>query len=198
VLSAIVLGLAQGARHSFEPDHLAAVSALVGQMRGVRQSAWLGAIWGLGHAISLCLVGLVVLAFDASLPAASEQVFQLVVGALLVALGVRALLPPRPQPPHRSVRTPVQALIVGMVHGFAGSSALTALVVAALPTLPSRIAYLGLFGVGSIAAMAAVSGLAGIGLRRLRGDWLALARIPIGLLSISIGIRAFAAACGAS
>jgi hypothetical protein len=193
MLSAIVLGLAQGIRHSFEPDHLAAVSALVGQTRGARRSAWLGAIWGFGHTISLCLVGLCVLAFDASLPDESERWFQLAVGALLIVLGARAALPQDFAGSPRSVRTPVQAAVVGMVHGLAGSSALTALVVAALPTFASRIAYLGLFGFGSIAGMAAVSSVAGIGLGRVRDKWLACVRLPIGIMSIIIGIRTLVA-----
>ena len=41
-------------------------------------------------------------------------------------------------------------LLVGAVHGLAGSGALTALVVATLPSTVTRLSYLALFGVGSI------------------------------------------------
>jgi hypothetical protein len=56
---------------------------------------------------------------------------------------------------------------VGILHGLAGSGALTALVLASLPTTAARLWYVALFGVGSIAGMALLSGLAGWPLARL-------------------------------
>jgi hypothetical protein len=58
-------------------------------------------------------------------------------------------------------------LIVGMVHGLAGSGALAAMAMAALPTLGVQILFMGLFGLGSTVAMAVLSGLAGLPLARL-------------------------------
>jgi ABC-type nickel/cobalt efflux system permease component RcnA len=52
-------------------------------------------------------------------------------------------------------------LALGVVHGLAGSGALTALVLASLPSLASRLVYIALFGIGSVAGMALLSGLAG-------------------------------------
>jgi hypothetical protein len=198
MLSAILLGLAQGIRHSVEPDHLAAVSSLIGQSRGAWRSAWLGAVWGIGHTLSLVAVGVAILASGATLPGAWDRWFEIAVGVLLVALGLRALRPTRRGAPPRPVRTPVQALLVGMVHGLAGSSALTALVVASLPSLASRVGYLCLFGFGSIAGMAAVSAVAGVGLQRACGAWWVLLRSTIGLASVGIGLHAIASGWGAS
>jgi cytochrome c oxidase assembly factor CtaG len=50
---------------------------------------------------------------------------------------------------------------VGVVHGLAGSGALTALVMASLPTLSSQVAYILVFGAGSAIGMAALSACAG-------------------------------------
>jgi hypothetical protein len=58
-------------------------------------------------------------------------------------------------------------LLVGAIHGLAGSGALTALVLATLPSTASRLAYIALFGVGSTLSMAAMSGLLGWPLARL-------------------------------
>jgi len=58
-------------------------------------------------------------------------------------------------------------LLVGILHGLAGSGALTALVLASLPTTSARLWYVALFGIGSIAGMAVLSGLAGWPLARL-------------------------------
>jgi hypothetical protein len=56
---------AQGARHSFEPDHIAAVSVLIGDSRSAWRSAWLGAIWGIGHTVSLVAMCVAVVGFGA-------------------------------------------------------------------------------------------------------------------------------------
>ena len=63
--------------------------------------------------------------------------------------------------------TVARPLLVGAVHGLAGSGALTALVVTTLPSTVTRLAYLMLFGVGSTVGMAALSGLLGWPIARL-------------------------------
>ena len=189
MFTAIVLGLAQGARHSFEPDHLAAVSVLLGESRSIRRSAWLGAIWGFGHTISLVGMSIALLAFGAVLPPAADRIFTLCVALILIVLGARSLLHGRHHPSTRPVRSPLQALVVGMIHGLAGSSALTAMVFVALPTLASRLLYITLFGLGSVIGMAAVSGATGAWLHRIERPWLMTSlRFVIGMTSIAIGV----------
>jgi ABC-type nickel/cobalt efflux system permease component RcnA len=53
-------------------------------------------------------------------------------------------------------------LVVGLVHGLAGSAALTLLVLAQIRSLPVGLAYLAVFGVGSIGGMALTSLLIGL------------------------------------
>ena len=187
--TAIALGIAQGARHSLEPDHLAAVSVLVGEHRDLRRSALLGTLWGLGHTASLVVVGIALAAFGAALPPAAERAFDVAVAAMLVVLRVRAMLRGRHHDAPRKVRTPVQAYIVGSIHGLAGSGALTAMVFATLPTNIGRLLYISLFGAGSIVGMAAISGAAGASLGRLTRPWLlnGLGAV-IGACSIAIGV----------
>jgi hypothetical protein len=60
-----------------------------------------------------------------------------------------------------------QPLLVGAIHGLAGSGTLTALVLAALPSTGARVTYMLLFGLGSTLGMAALSGLLGWPLGRL-------------------------------
>jgi high-affinity nickel-transport protein len=61
----------------------------------------------------------------------------------------------------------LRPLVVGIVHGLAGSGALTVLVLARLPSAPLRFAYMALFSAGSIIGMCALSGLAGWPLARI-------------------------------
>jgi hypothetical protein len=87
----IVLGILVGLRHAFEPDHLTAVSTLVGETHDVRHGALLGVLWGLGHTISLVVVGMILAFVGATLPPRAGTAFELGVAVMLVLLGARAL-----------------------------------------------------------------------------------------------------------
>lgn len=220
-LGALALGTAVGLRHALEPDHLTAVSTLVVDARDARRGMWLGAAWGLGHTISLVLVGTFLLVTETALSPRATSALELAVAVMLVVLGVRSLVAAVREGTrgtihahaHRfGVRNAIggkagahthagpaahlhlagktlawRPLVVGLVHGLAGSGAITALVFAKLPTLPSRLAYITLFGLGSCLGMAAISGLAGAGLRHLAAYKRSIS-IFAGTLSIAVGI----------
>jgi high-affinity nickel-transport protein len=210
----ILLGVLLGLRHAFEPDHLTAVSTLIVETRDVRRGALLGAVWGLGHTASLVVVGTLLLLTGAVLPERTAALFELGVATMLVILGVRSVslairegtrgLEHRhhhgaAEHVHASPDAHVHVagrtlawrpLLVGLVHGLAGSGAITALVFAELPTFTSRLAYIALFGIGSIAGMSIASGVAAGSLRHLavtprRRRGIVLAS---GMLSITLGI----------
>jgi hypothetical protein len=80
-------------------------------------------------------------------------------------------------------------LLVGAVHGLAGSGALTALVLTTLPSTAARLSYIALFGLGSTIGMAALSGLLGWPIARL-GQHRGLARavsLVVGCVSTALG-----------
>ena len=208
------LGSLLGMRHALEPDHLAAVSTLVTEERSGWKAALLGACWGLGHTIALLAVGAVLVLLRAEMPARMVDLFELFVAVMLIGLGLRAIHqaarvgPAGPVHAHqhgRVVHTHTvgaahihigtwtlarRPLLVGAVHGLAGSGALTALVLATLPSTASRLAYMGLFGLGSTLGMAALSGVLGWPLARA-GARPGVARaisFTIGCLSTVLGV----------
>jgi hypothetical protein len=208
------LGSLLGMRHALEPDHLAAVSTLVSRERNGIRAALLGVCWGLGHTLSLVVVGALLVALRAEMPPAVSDLFELLVAFMLVALGFRAIVhaarlgaegPTRvhrhgrlvhshagvPAHVHIGVWTLARRpLLVGAVHGLAGSGALTALVLATLPTTTARLAYMALFGLGSTVSMAALSGLLGWPLARF-GTHHLVARcvsLTVGCTSMVLGI----------
>ena len=81
-------------------------------------------------------------------------------------------------------------LLVGIVHGLAGSARLTALVLATLPSAAARITYMTLFGVSSTLGMAALSGLLGWPLARIGGQTRTLRTISlvVGCASTALGV----------
>src|SRR5207237_913435 len=81
-------------------------------------------------------------------------------------------------------------LLIGAVHGLAGSGALTALVLATLPTTAARLTYMMVFGLGSTLGMAMLSGVLGWPLARL-GAHRRVARamsLAVGCVSTALGL----------
>jgi len=191
-LIAIALGIGLGARHALEPDHLAAVSVLAADSPGPRRGALIGALWGVGHTLSLLACGLAVAIAAARIPARLADLFEIGVAAMLIALGARAVWRARPAPhTHVARRVPgMRALVVGAIHGLAGSGALTALVMTRLPDTGARVSFMLLFGLGSVAAMSAISGAAGWPLARLarRPATSRFLFAAVGATSVALGV----------
>lgn len=211
------LGSLLGMRHALEPDHLAAVSTLVaaqGDERSGYKAALLGVCWGLGHTVSLLAVGAALVVLRAEMPAYASDLFELFVALMLVGLGLRAMYLAARQGPagpsrvhHHGHRVHVhpgapahihigawtlarRPLLIGAVHGLAGSGALTALVLATLPTTAARLTYMMVFGLGSTLGMAMLSGVLGWPLARL-GAHRRVARamsLAVGCVSTALGL----------
>ena len=213
-----LLALALGVRHASEPDHLVAVSTLVADAPTARRAATLGAIWGLGHSLALLGVGGGLMILHWQLSDRLADVFELIVAAMLLVLGVRSIqaalqlraaerkhvFHAHGSVPHRGLHThgggrphrhdaqrrARRPLVVGLVHGLAGSGALTALALANMPSLGSGLAYIAFFGLGSVLGMAALSGLIGAPLSKFtaRNPVQVAALATTGALSFAVGI----------
>jgi hypothetical protein len=175
---ALVLAFLLGLRHATDPDHLVAVTSLVASGdRGARAAARIGAWWGLGHALTLVLIGVPLIALKSELPAAVEGTAEAAVGLVIFALALRVTLKwlqgDYRASPHRHdaaghrhlhrgaghdhppARGPAQAFALGTLHGLAGTGAVVVLLLAALPTRAEAAAALAVFAPMSIASMAA-------------------------------------------
>src|SRR6266850_2592583 len=203
ILTGSALGSLLGMRHALEPDHLTAVSTLVTGERSSVRAAMLGASWGVGHTLSLVIVGASLVVLRAEMPARIADVFEMFVAiALVVRQG--AIGPTHTHhhghvvhrhagaTPHVHVGRWTLArrpLLVGAVHGLAGSGALTALVLATLTSTAARITYMALFGFGSTLGMAILSGLLGWPLAKIGANrtMIRALSVAIGCLSIGLG-----------
>src|SRR5438046_7676822 len=87
-LSIIALGFFLGMRHATDPDHVIAVSTIVSREREIGKSAWIGAFWGLGHSLTIFVVGAAIIVFDVVIPPRIGLSMELAVGLMLVLLGV--------------------------------------------------------------------------------------------------------------
>jgi ABC-type nickel/cobalt efflux system permease component RcnA len=91
LLGAVGLGLVLGMRHALDADHVAAVSTIVSEQRGLRGSALVGGFWGLGHALALLLAGGALLAWRLQVTERVAALLEAGVAVMLVLLGILAI-----------------------------------------------------------------------------------------------------------
>lgn len=177
------LGFLLGVRHAFDADHIAAVSTIVSEHKSIKISSLVGIFWGLGHTLSLLLVGSAILLFKIEVPKSVALSFELIVGVMLVLLGFNALATINKNKVHlhghkhgkekhihfHSHRQTKghwhehqllnRSLLVGIVHGLAGSAAIALLALATISSIWLGIIYILLFGIGSVTGMALISSI---------------------------------------
>jgi ABC-type nickel/cobalt efflux system permease component RcnA len=180
---AIVLGL----RHATDPDHLAAVTALIASRkeRTKRLAARLGFAWGVGHATTLFAFGLPILLFKAYLPERAQQAAEMTIGFVIIALAVWLLVRWRRGLFHVHVhdhgagphvhghshgdgrshahthavraRSPLQAFGIGLVHGMGGSAGVGILLLATIHSRAIAVIALALLALFTAVSMALLS-----------------------------------------
>src|SRR5258708_3441443 len=112
VISLLLLGLLLGMRHALEADHLAAVASLATRSKGMRGTILQGAVWGLGHTLTLLVAGGACLLLRAAISARLAAALEGVVGVMLLLLGADVLLRMR----RRRVHVHVHRHDDGTVH----------------------------------------------------------------------------------
>src|SRR5579859_7752704 len=88
LLSIIVLGFFLGMRHATDPDHVIAVTTIVSRQRSIRHAALIGVLWGLGHTITILVVGSAIILFGVVIPARVGLTMEFSVGLMLILLGI--------------------------------------------------------------------------------------------------------------
>jgi len=155
------LALALGLRHAADPDHVVAVAAITARTRRVFPAMWLGVVWGLGHTLTLFVVGAGIIVFNLVVPPRVGLSLEFVVGIALVAVGLLNVSPTKAKAPDVTPdRTGIpawRAFFVGLAHGLAGSAAVALLVLATVRDPRRACAYLLVFGFGTLAGMAVIT-----------------------------------------
>jgi ABC-type nickel/cobalt efflux system permease component RcnA len=214
------LGFLLGLKHATEADHLAAVSTIAAGRKSLWGSALVGGLWGLGHTISLVAAGILVLFLNVEISERAETALEFAVGIMLTLLGLNVLkkivngarvhLHKHEHGPHAHAHPHIhetgaahephthhglslspRALIVGMIHGMAGSAALMLLVIPTIESKAVGVLYIIIFGIGSIGGMMIMSFLVGLPftLTALRFDrFNRLLQAAAGMISVGLGL----------
>ena len=103
--SILFLGFFLGMRHATDADHVVAVTNIVSQQRSIRSVAWTGILWGIGHSLTVFVVGAAIACFGFVISKRMGLSLDFSVAIMLIILGLlnlnAALCLPREWPPLR-------------------------------------------------------------------------------------------------
>jgi hypothetical protein len=237
-LAVVLLGLLFGVQHATDPDHVVAVATIVSRTRRFGAGAFIGALWGAGHTVTVAVVGALIILFHVTVPAALGLSMELAVAVMLMGLGAvrvggalrgagdvaaehlathhshdnrpafhshshahgdvvhhhphvhpseRLLAALRAVGPGQAARS----LVVGVVHGLAGSVAVALLALATITDPYLAVGYLFVFGIGTIAGMTGITALLALPFTAGAAPlvrWQQKLALGTGLLSLGLGL----------
>ncbi len=198
----LVMAFSLGMLHALDADHVIAITGLNCQQPDKKNSLLFCARWAFGHGGTLLLIGGAVMFLGMAIPERLSAIAENLVGVALIAIGVMVLLEMYRQCAHRAFHR--QSLnnehqhshapvLVGVLHGVAGSAPLLALLPLSQMTSPWRaMSYLLLFGLGVFIAMLIFGGVIGqvFGwLKSWGNNFVNALRLTISFLSIAYGVK---------
>ena len=177
--SLLGFGFLLGLKHSFDVDHIVAISAISSKTETIKKSSLVGMLWGIGHTISLFITGLIVLLFKILIPEKLALLLELIAGLMLIILGLNILIRINRDKIHfhkhkhgkaehihlhshlttKNHNHSHRPLLIGLIHGLAGSAALTLLILTTIDSIFAGIFYISIFSIASIIGMIVVSNI---------------------------------------
>lgn len=160
-LSILALGFVLGIKHAIEPDHVIAVSTIASQSKKLSRSSLAGMFWGIGHTATLFIVGIILLMMKGQIPEKWVMSLEFLVGIMLVYLGITTITSFRKTHFHEShnlenssKKLPyIKAMVIGFVHGLAGSGAMVLLTMSTVNSVMESAIYILIFGLGTVLGM---------------------------------------------
>lgn len=187
-LSILALGFVLGIKHAIEPDHVIAVSTIASQSKKLFRSTLAGVFWGIGHTATLFIIGIILILMKGEIPEKWAMSLEFLVGIMLVYLGSTTILSFKNlhvhhhehdgeghihihshmyNGQHENVHqhknvSYVKSMLIGLVHGLAGSGAMILLTMSSVKSVWEAATYILIFGVGTVIGMLFFTTIIGI------------------------------------
>ncbi len=188
LLSILGLGFILGIKHAIEPDHVIAVSTIASQSKKLWHTSLAGVFWGIGHTATLFLVGIILIFMKGEIPVKWAMSLEFLVGIMLVYLGVTTIFSfknihvhehQHDGDEHKHVHTHessgkhghkhqhkhdtyLKSMLIGLVHGLAGSGAMVLLTMSTVKSVGEAAIYILIFGAGTVMGMLFFTTMIGI------------------------------------
>src|SRR3954451_520643 len=213
-LSILALGFVLGIKHAIEPDHVIAVSTIASQSKKLLRSSLAGVFWGIGHTATLLIVGVILIFMKGEIPEKWAMSLEFLVGIMLVYLGITTILSLKnihlhkhqhDGDEHKHVHshessgkhehkhqhdTYLKSMLIGLVHGLAGSGAMVLLTMSTVKSVGEAAIYILIFGAGTVMGMLFFTTIIGIPfvLSKKRRTISGTLGITTGVISTTFGI----------
>lgn len=204
------LALMLGFKHSYDADHIIAVSTVLRKAQGITSAAWTSISWAAGHMLTATTVTVLLYAFRESLLSGVLSNFEEVVGVMLIALGLWSFRDAfrlhshehshdgmRHYHPHTHSSLEKKSHFhkhmfgIGIIHGLASNDELLLLFTASLgvTTLGGILLGVGIFSIGVVLGMMLFSLLFSYPLLKANGNAVyQVVSISTGTLSVIYGL----------
>ena len=81
-------GFLLGMRHATDADHVIAVTTILNRSRRFWDTTIIGALWGLGHTVTVVVVGVLIIGFNVVIPPPVGLAMEFAVAVMLITLGL--------------------------------------------------------------------------------------------------------------
>jgi len=161
----LLFGLLLGMKHATEPDHIVAVSTIASRTNKLSLSSLAGVFWGIGHTLTLLVVGMIVISLKQHIPEIVVTWMEMAVGMMIIVLAVasfRATWRMNEHQPLRIQHLHMKSMLIGVVHGMAGSAGMVLLALTTVETSWQAFALIVAFGLGTVIGMMIFTTLLGL------------------------------------
>ena len=182
-------GFLLGLRHATDADHVVAVTTILGRHGKIRHSTLIGILWGIGHSITVTLIAIPIIFYSFVIPPRLGLTLEFFVGVMLVVLGtlsLRSIPLTVHKHTHKSkvgtehshihlhilnflsndlhhigIFQTIRPIVVGLIHGLAGSAAIALLILSTINNPKLGALYLFIFHFGVVFGMMIITTLLG-------------------------------------
>lgn len=163
-----LLGVLLGIRHAMEPDHVTSILALCTHNHSLSSSMKVSLYWGAGHTATLAVLSLMIIGFKIEINQNIHNVFEIIVGCLLIIMGVNILANNKRRKFHIIDRLGVvskvndfgslnlKALGLGLIHGCAGSGIIIVFTLTEFASIDQGLVYMLVFSFSLLLAISII------------------------------------------